>query len=384
MVIKLTRRGTAVGLDRYIIARVTSCPVPLEQRTNYVYLATAPIDSEQLTGYCALLQTAEVSDDTYRQTGIPVVQVRDVEGLKAGHIVGIEPATGALRILYRPESKHNTIFSTDRCNSNCVMCSQPPKDIDDSRIDERHLRLIELIEDEPEVMGITGGEPTLLGDGLVRILTALRDRFPRTYVHMLTNGRRYSDAGFVRKIADVGHPAFTSAVPLYSDIAGIHDYVVQADGAFDETVEGLYNCADAGLAVEIRVVLHKQTYARLPQLAEYIYRNFPFVSHVALMGMEHMGYVKKNWDTLWIDPPDYMPQLEQAVRILHYRGMRVSIYNLQLCLLPRVLWSFARQSISDFKNVYIDECNRCSVKENCSGLFLSQERLHSQRILAIR
>ena len=74
--------------------------------------------------------------------------------------------------------------------------------------------------------------------------------------------------------------------------------MVQAVGAFDQTVRGLYTAAKHGLAVEIRVVLHKQTIPGLADLMEYIYRNLPFVQHVALMGLEPMGYVKKNWDLL--------------------------------------------------------------------------------------
>jgi hypothetical protein len=34
----------------------------------------------------------------------------------------------------------------------------------------------------------------------------------------------------------------------------------------------------------VRVVIHALTYRRLPQLAEFIYRNFAFAAHVALMG----------------------------------------------------------------------------------------------------
>jgi hypothetical protein len=92
---------------------------------------------------------------------------------------------------------------------------------------------------------------------------------------MLTNGRSYKDPTFTAKVAAVKHPQFISAIPLYADIAGIHDYIVQAAGAFDETVEGLYNAAEAGLVIEIRIVLHKQSIPRLVQLAEYIYHNFP-------------------------------------------------------------------------------------------------------------
>ena len=37
-----------------------------------------------------------------------------------------------------------------------------------------------------------------------------------------------------------------------------HDYVVQADGAFDETVRGILNLKRQGVLMEVRVVVHKQ------------------------------------------------------------------------------------------------------------------------------
>ena len=128
--------------------------------------------------------------------------------------------------------------------------------------------------------------------------------------------------------------------------------------------------------------MHKQSIPRLTKLADYIVSNFPFVKHVALMGLENMGYVKKNWDDLWIDPVDYSIDLKNAVKKLHYNFFHVSIYNLQLCLLNKDLWSFSRQSISDYKNVYLDECNSCDVKNYCAGLFSSSISRHSKNINA--
>jgi hypothetical protein len=101
------------------------------------------------------------------------------------------------------------------------------------------------------------------------------------------------------------------------------------------------------------------------------------------MGLENMGYVKKNWETLWIDPVDYMSTLEEAALALTRQGMLVSIYNLQLCLLPKSLWGLARKSISDFKNIYLPECEGCAAKEHCAGLFLSQQDRHSAHIRRI-
>ena len=62
---------------------------------------------------------------------------------------------------------------------------------------------------------------------------------------------------------------------------------------------------------------------------------------------------------------------------LALRGMNVSIYNHQLCLLRRPLWRFARKSISDFKNIYLETCQECAVLEECGGLFKSSEQIHS-------
>jgi len=201
---------------------------------------------------------------------------------------------------------------------------------------------------------------------------------------MLTNGRRFYYRSFAAGLAAVDHPNLTLGIPLYSDDATIHDYVVQAKGAFGQTMVGLHNLARFKQRIEVRVVLHRQTYERLPKLAEFIYRNCPFTSHVALMGLELMGYTKTNLKNLWIDPADYQPQLEAAVEVLSSAGMNVSIYNHQLCILSRSLWPYARKAISDFKNIYLEECQDCSVLDLCGGLFKSAERIHSTHIAPIR
>lgn len=384
MAIKLTTYGNTAGLNRRFTARLTrNYSTEAVNQTDLALIAPLTeewADLNQCKGLSAVITDSSVLFDRLAAAGIPAVRVQSTEEFREGHIVTIEPGSGFIRTIFRPESPHNTIFTTDRCNSNCIMCSQPPKEVDDRHLVEENLKMLSLIQVSPEYMGMTGGEPTLLGPDLIRLLEATRDRLPNTHIHMLTNGRLYKDLAFVRRIADVKHPSFISAIPLYADVAGVHDYIVQAQGAFDETVEGLYNAAEAGIAVEIRIVLHKQSIPRLKQLAEFIYWNFPFASHVAFMGLENMGYVKKNWEDLWIDPVEYMDSLGQSIRYLYLRRMNVSIYNLQLCLLPQSLWSFARKSISDFKNEYLDVCTPCSVREYCCGLFLSQVNRHSKHI----
>jgi len=169
-------------------------------------------------------------------------------------------------------------------------------------------------------------------------------------------------------------------IPLYSDVDSEHDYVVQAKSGFEETMLGLYNLDRYGVAIEIRVVIHRLTYRRLPQLAEFIARNLPFAAHVTLMGMETFGFANRNLNQLWIDPHEYQTELLEATETLFLSGMNVSLYNHQLCVLDRRLWSFARKSISDWKNIYLPECQDCAAREACGGLFEAAARRHSEYI----
>jgi len=251
------------------------------------------------------------------------------------------------------------------------MCSQPPKTADDSWIVDETLKLIPLIDPNAAELCFSGGEPTLLGGSLIRILKLAESWLPKTTVHVLSNGRRFSDLDFAMEYASIGHHDVMVGIPLYSDLSTHHDYVVQADGAFDETIRGILNLKRAKARVELRVVIHKQTYARLPQLAEFITRNLLFVDHVALMGLELSGFTKPNLEQLWIDPYDYQQELDAAVAHLERHRMNVSIYNHQLCVLRSSLWRFAKQSISDWKREYISECELCTVRSHCGGFFTS-------------
>src|SRR5690606_21941358 len=194
---------------------------------------------------------------------------------------------------------------------------------------------------------------------------------PDTGLHILTNGRLFALRALAESLVQRHQDKVVWAVPLYGDVAADHDLVVDAPGAFEETLQGLFELGRLGARVEIRVVPHRLTVDRLPQLASFLYRRLPFVEHVALMGLEPMGFAKSNRDRLWIDPVDYMDALGEAVFHLANRGMATSLYNLPLCILPLPVRPFARQSISDWKNAFAPECEGCTVAADCAGFFAS-------------
>jgi His-Xaa-Ser system radical SAM maturase HxsC len=304
--------------------------------------------------------------------------------LAEGDIVKIAPRRTAIRVLYRRNSSSNALLMTERCNSFCLMCSQPPKTNDDSYLVADALQAIPLMSPETRDICLTGGETSLLGPDLARIVHCLKVNLPSTGVHILSNGRAFKDWSYAKSISEIHHADLMVGVPIYSDISSIHDYVVQAAGAFSESIRGVINLKSVGIRVEIRVVLHKLTYERLPDLARFIRRNLTFCDHVALMGLELTGFTKVNFDKLWIDPKDYQPQLKEAVEMLAQARMNVSIYNHQLCVLDPPLYPYNRRSISDWKNEYMPECNVCSRKAECGGFFSSAMLAHSAHIKPFR
>jgi His-Xaa-Ser system radical SAM maturase HxsC len=353
-----------------VVARLTTAPAPAP---DHAYLTSG---GEVPDGFAFGVRVGGPGTAGRRLVAVPA----DMAFLADGDVVRYAPATGHLAVLYRRASPSNAIFTTERCNSNCLMCSQPPRAVDDRHLTEAYLRAIPLMAKDTPELGITGGEPTLLGDDLFRLVRACLDHLPRTGLHLLSNGRLFAYLSLCRGLAAVGHPDLMVGVPLYADVAGVHDFVVQARGAFDQTVRGIMNLARCGVRVEIRVVLHRQTVPRLPQLARFLARNFPYASQVALMGLEPTGHVKANLDALWVDPAHYQAELAAAVGELDDAGIRVRIYNHQLCTLAPGLWPFAVRSISDWKNEYLPVCGGCSVRATCGGFFASAALRRSELI----
>lgn len=374
---------TNTNLTERFVAKISDNPnIPNALRSNLIFLKN---NNEMLplpSGFHSyfIFDESHLNDKNFSNV---FLLPPEFNYLANDDIAVINPDKNSVKILFRKNSPFNSILVTENCNNFCLMCSQPPRNINDKYLINEILSMIPLISPTASEIGITGGEPTLLGDDLVTMFKRFKACLPNTAIHVLTNGRNFTNTNLVNNIASVEHPDLMFGIPLYSDVPSIHDYVVQAKNAYNETLKGIINLKTLGQKVEIRVVIHKQTYQRLPQLAEFITRNLLFVDHVALMGLEMMGFTKANIDSLWIDPADYQSELVEAVNILDRFRMNVSIYNHQLCLLDKSLWRFAKKSISDWKNEYMPECNGCSIKSECGGFFSSAHFKYSDHIKAI-
>lgn len=300
--------------------------------------------------------------------------------LSDGDIIGIEPHLRRVRSLYRKLSHHNSFLVTERCNHNCLMCSQPPRNVNDRWLLDEISRALPLVPSDTASFSFTGGEPLSDWREFTDVLMQCRDILPNTAIHVLTNGRAFARTEVVEAWAAVAHPQLMAGIPLYASVDHVHDYVVQARNAFDETVLGILKLKERRQRVEVRVVLHAITAPILEETCRWLSRNLPFVDHVALMGMENTGFAIANDEELWMDPLDYGQQLRCGLDLLAKAGMNVSVYNLPRCVLPSSVWPYAIQSISDWKNGFVDSCESCVERPNCSGFFTTGRPRYSRGI----
>jgi His-Xaa-Ser system radical SAM maturase HxsC len=376
-VIRLHARSQLLGLADHIGTDVWRVAQPGERPDGRTPLAWLTADEDRLSppGFGLYLRRAGTNVSSAPVVGGPVVQLPPaLSHLLPGDIITVAPDGSRVGVLWKRAARHNSLLLTEQCDNYCIMCSQPPKPADDPWLLRRAMQVVDLLPDDVSEIGLTGGEPTLRGEGFLELLRQCRDRAPRAQVHLLSNGRRFSDLDFTRRYAAVDHPGLMVGIPLYAPEAALHDFVVQADGAFDETVRGILNLISLGQRVEIRVVVQKLTVPALTGLADFISRNLPFVDQVALMGLEMTGLARANHAQVWVDPGDYRDELAEAALKLTYAGVRTKIYNHQLCVLDRRLWPLAVRSISDWKNDYAEACLTCRVKDDCGGIFTTSKQ----------
>lgn len=293
-----------------------------------------------------------------------------ISELKEGDVLRLCP-DGMMQRVFEIQSEQNVLFLTERCNSRCIMCPQPqmPYDYSDDVI-----KILQCIPNKSlRHICLSGGEPTLSAK-IFAILKLLK-KYPLIQPMILTNGRKFSDKNFVNQFIKSAPFNMIYAIPLYSSIPLVHDKIVGIEGAFKETITGIYNLARFRVPIEIRAVLMKQNVFNLAELAEYIGWNLPMTIHVAFMGMEVYGRASENAEDVWIEPVTYMNNLIDAVKILDYRNIPVSVYNLPLCLLPNELKKYNKVSISAWKQGYIEKCQDCLMRDRCNGFFTTSQRI---------
>ncbi len=283
----------------------------------------------------------------------------------AGDICIVFPEQKTLGRLIRPQSTSNTILLTERCDQACVMCSQPPKNKVYDYFDLYKEAL--LLAPEHMTIGISGGEPTLHKENLFPFLVDIFKTRPDLKIHILSNAQHFKneDIKFLKILRD----NVLWGIPIYSHLPEIHDEIVGKNGAFEGLLNGLNILFQAGSQVELRTIILQQNYETFPQISNFISRHMPACETWAIMQLEDIGYAKMNWDHIFVDTSLKFSALSNALSIATANNINARLYNFPKCTIPDEWQNLACQSISDWKNKYLETCIECSEKKACCGFF---------------
>lgn len=284
---------------------------------------------------------------------------------------------GIVGELYISESDSNSLVTTPKCNSNCIMCPIP-ETVRRTGIPGSTKELLEIIRYIPRTakhITITGGEPTLIGEGFFDILKAFQHDFDTTAFQLLTNGRVFSDFEYTTRFVDCIPEILEIGIPIYGFDAESHDSITKTPNSFMQTVAGIKNLLHYNCNVEIRIVLTRMLIDNMEQIADFIIKNFKEVSVVTVMGLEMTGNAAKNKDLVWAPYDELFNKSRSAISMLANHGIDVRLYNFPLCMISEKYWGIANKSISDYKIRYSDECAECDVKEICGGVFGSTKTI---------
>ncbi|MDC7236777.1 MAG: His-Xaa-Ser system radical SAM maturase HxsC [Sphaerochaetaceae bacterium] len=269
-------------------------------------------------------------------------------------------------------SNDNSLLVNNHCNLRCINCPQTSTEkIPNLR--KKNFEIIDLLNKSINKIGLTGGEPTLNIDYLIEIIEKLYKKNNKIRIDILSNANNLGDATQLFELIMIKKIDITFCVALYADIPEIHDKLTQVKGSFWRTIKALHYMAYYNQKIELRFIINKLNYTRLPSFINFTYNNLPYIKRLALIGMEYSGFALKNAEQLYIKQSDYNLQLIDAIKAAKQRNIPIFIFNHQVCKLDIKIWKYCVPTISDWKTYYLPHCNFCTMRDICGGFFATTD-----------
>lgn len=269
-----------------------------------------------------------------------------------------------------------------KCNSHCVMCTNPDYYIrNDIKADytfagiknrlDRYKKGSEefsKFNDVPSVFTFTGGECTMNPD-LFKIVDYAFKEFPHTRMDLLTNGRRFSDPKFALKTLRL-FPDLYYIIPLHGHNARIHEAVTRAPRSYQEVIEGVQNLFKFGLEphrMEIRVVVVGFNFRYLAEIAETIMREWPEVKRLVYIFMEPEGQAEKNLRSIKVEYTETTPYVKKLATFAKHFDL-FKLYHFPLCTQHPSTWHLIDRTLDKSERSFIDACDDCTMRKYCLGV----------------
>jgi MoaA/NifB/PqqE/SkfB family radical SAM enzyme len=221
------------------------------------------------------------------------------------------------------------------CNNSCISCAKKSDEKGRLSLDQI-IRKIEMIKpSENDYIEISGGEPTLRKD-LFEICKIIKSKY-NTNLILLSNGRKFKDKEFSRKIKDAGIDRVMTT--FYSPHAKKHDSITQKKGSFSDTVKGLKNLENIEMPISIKTIILKQNYQELPDFVGFVYDTFPS-AWISIHGLIMRGQAKENKEKLVVRHKDAKPHIENALDGAIKRDKNLGVFIIPSCTLDPFYWKY--------------------------------------------
>ena len=228
------------------------------------------------------------------------------------------------------------------------------------------LKKIENSDDD--VLTLGGGEPTV-HEGFFEFLKEVRERRPDLgMIHVLTNGRRFSDKEFISGFEDSMEPLKFS-VSMYGHTPGIHDSITRVDGSFEETVEGLKNILSEGYEADLKFIINRKNFKYIPEMLKFADKNFEGVKDTVLVMPRYVGRAWRNREEIKVSFGKVVPYIEMAYEFF---DTDFEVYHLPPCMLKKEVREVAMTGITKYEADgirFLDRCDDCALRDRCPGIW---------------
>jgi MoaA/NifB/PqqE/SkfB family radical SAM enzyme len=150
-----------------------------------------------------------------------------------------------------------------QCNNHCKFCVQGDKrDFCRDKTSSEIKDILKNSKGNDVKVIFTGGECTIRPD-IIELVAYSKSMGYK--IHIQTNGRMFAYKDFCRKMVQAG--AFEFTIALHGHKAELHDYLTGAKGSFEQVFKGIRNLVSLGCHVFTNVVITRQNYCFLPEIA---------------------------------------------------------------------------------------------------------------------
>lgn len=200
-----------------------------------------------------------------------------------------------------------------KCNQHCSFCPCSKEEsrypfVELDKLKETAERMVR--EQNVDMIVISGGEPTIHPHFLDIIRFILIDC--GISITILSNGERYADMEFVKKIGEIGRSdRITAITTLHSQNPSEHEEINGSKGSLMRSISGLKNMLSIGADVIVKHCVTIKNYKDLKEFYEFIDGTFDEKVSLQLCSIDYCGLEEEDLDSNMLSFVELRPFLEE-------------------------------------------------------------------------